>query len=151
LNKKTRPSWDEYFIEGTKFVATRATCPRMRVGAIIVRDRRILTTGYNGAPPGLPHCDDVGCLIIKGHCVRSNHAEKNAILQAASTGIKLKGADMYSLCLPCLGCMKDIISVGIKKVIYKKEQGKHNKEYQIARQWAKQAGVEVVRLKGKQK
>jgi len=142
-----RPSWDEYFMKITELVATRATCPRLRVGAIIVKDKRILTTGYNGSPPGLPHCDDVGCLIIKDHCVRINHAELNAILQAASMGIKIKGADIYSIYLPCLECMKDIISVGIKKVIYKREQGKHKKEYQIARQWAKEAGVKLIKLK----
>src|SRR5690606_5886840 len=78
-----RPTWDEYFMTMAHFVATRATCTRRQVGAVIVRDKRILTTGYNGSPPGLPHCSDVGCWIVDGHCVRTIHAEQNALVQAA--------------------------------------------------------------------
>lgn len=143
-----RPTWDEYFMSITELVAERATCPRLRVGAIIVKDKRILTTGYNGAPAGLPHCDDVGCLIIKDHCVRIIHAELNAILQAALTEAKLKGADLYSVYFPCLECMKAIISVGIKRVIYKEVYGRHKKSHDVARQIAKEAGVKLVELGG---
>lgn len=153
MDKETRPSWDEYFMSITKLVATRATCPRLRVGAIIVKDKRILTTGYNGSLQGLPHCDEIGCLVIKGHCRRTIHAELNAILQATSTGVKINGADMYCLYFPCLECIKEIIRVGIKKVIYKKDykrhKGEQKEEYEATRQMAKDAGLELVKLKEK--
>ncbi len=86
-----RPSWDDYFMSITFQVAKRSTCDRAQVGAIIVKDRRILTTGYNGAPAGLPHCDEVGHLMINGHCVRTLHAEQNAIIQAALHGVGVEG------------------------------------------------------------
>lgn len=138
----------------TQQVATRATCPRLRTAAIIVKDKRILTTGYNGSPhKKLPHCDDVGCLIIKGHCVRTIHAEENAILQATSAGPPVKKADMYTLYFPCLKCIKVIIKVGIKRLIYKKEYERHKteqkEEHQVAIQMAKDAGLEIVKLKEK--
>ncbi len=106
-------------------VATRATCPRRSVGALIVRDKRILATGYNGAPRGLPHCPvdghvkdwPEGCLRA-GHCIRSLHAEQNALLQAAMIGIPCEGASMYVTCQPCNMCAKMIINAGIARVIY---------------------------------
>ena len=88
----TRPSWDEYFIEITHAVAKRSTCHRAQVGAIIIKDKRILTTGYNGAPRGLPHCLDTGCEIVDGHCVRTLHAEQNAIIKPRSTASRSKAA-----------------------------------------------------------
>ena len=137
----------------TGLAATRATCPRLRVGAIIVKDKRILSTGYNGSPKGFPHCDDIGCLIVKGHCVRTIHAEKNAISQAAKGGTEIKGADMYSLYFPCLGCMKDITSDGIKRLIYKNDYKRHKteqkEEHQVATQIAKEAGLEIIKFKGR--
>lgn len=106
-------------------VATRATCPRRSVGAVIVKDRRILSTGYNGAPAGLPHCPPNGesqewpngCLMA-GHCVRSLHAEQNALLQAAKIGVPCEGSTMYVTCQPCNTCAKMIINAGIERVIY---------------------------------
>ena len=106
-------------------VATRATCPRRSVGAVIVRDRRILATGYNGAPRGLAHCPvdgekndwPMGCLKA-GHCIRSLHAEQNALLQAAMIGIPCQGATMYVTCQPCNSCAKMVINAGIERVIY---------------------------------
>lgn len=106
-------------------VKTRATCPRRQVGAVIVRDRRILATGYNGAPMGLPHCPangehnewPDGCMRA-GHCIRSLHAEQNALLQAANVGIPCKGASMYVTCQPCNACAKMLINAGIESVIY---------------------------------
>lgn len=147
-----RPSWDEYFMDITERVATRATCPRLRTAATIVKDKRILTTGYNGSPhKKLPHCDDVGCLIIKDHCVRTIHAEENAILQAASVGPPVQGADMYTLYFPCLKCMKAIIKVGIKRLIYKRGYERHKteqkEEHQTATRMAKDAGLEIIKLK----
>lgn len=90
-----RQTWDEYFLSIAQTVSTRATCPRARCGAVLVQYRRILTTGYNGASPGMPHCDDVGCLMEEGHCQRSIHAETNAVGQAASMGIAVAGATLY--------------------------------------------------------
>ena len=90
-----RPDWDEYFLAIAKDVASRATCPRASVGAIIVKDNRILSTGYNGAPPGEPHCTDIGCDMVDGHCQRTIHAETNAMAQAAKYGIAIEGATIY--------------------------------------------------------
>ena len=99
-------------------VARRSTCDRARVGAIIVKDRRILTTGYNGSPAGLPHCDDVGHLMVGGHCVRTLHAEQNAIIQAALHGVSVNGGTIYVTHQPCLTCAKMIINAGIRRVVY---------------------------------
>jgi dCMP deaminase len=99
-------------------VSKRSTCLRAQVGAIIVKDKRILTTGYNGAPKGLPHCLDEGCEIVGGHCVRSLHAEQNAILQAALYGIPLEGGTIYTTHQPCVICAKMIINAGMKRVVY---------------------------------
>lgn len=113
-----RPSWDSYFLAIAQQVATRGTCNRARVGAVIVRDRRILTTGYNGSPAGLPHCDDIGHLMIDGHCVRTLHAEQNAIIQAALHGISVAGGTLYVTHQPCLICTKILINAGIVRVVY---------------------------------
>lgn len=120
-----RPSWDAYFMQIAHLVKTRATCPRRSVGAVVVRDRRLLATGYNGAPRGLPHCPEggpendwpAGCMRA-GHCIRSLHAEQNALLQAASIGVACEGATMYVTCLPCNTCAKMIINGGIVRVVY---------------------------------
>ena len=117
-NAHERPSWDEYFMGITFQVAKRSTCDRAMVGAIIVKDRRILTTGYNGAPSGLPHCDAVGHLVVNGHCVRTLHAEQNAIIQAALHGISVAGSTIYVTHQPCLTCAKMIINAGIRRVVY---------------------------------
>lgn len=116
-----RPTWDEYFMTMAHFVATRATCTRRQVGAVIVREKRILTTGYNGSPPGLPHCTDVGCWIVDGHCVRTIHAEQNAIVQAALHGVSTKGATLYVTAAPCVTCAKLIIAAGIERVVYQEK------------------------------
>jgi dCMP deaminase len=132
----TRPTWDEYFIEITLDVAKRSTCNRAQVGAIIVKDKRILTTGYNGAPRGLPHCLDAGCEIIDGHCVRTLHAEQNAIIQAALHGVSVEGSTIYSTHQPCRTCAKMIINAGLRRVVY---VGEYQDE--IAMQYLKLAGV----------
>ena len=113
-----RPSWYEYFMGIARQVARRATCDRAQVGAIIVKERRILTTGYNGAPAGLPHCDDVGHLMVDGHCLRTLHAEQNAIIQAALHGVSVRGGTIYVTHQPCLTCAKMIINAGIVRVVY---------------------------------
>lgn len=113
-----RPSWDEYFMGVAFEVAKRSTCPRALVGAVIVREKRILTTGYNGAPAGLPHCTEVGCLMRGGHCLRTLHAEQNAIIQAALHGVSVEGGTIYVTHQPCLACAKMIINAGIKRVVF---------------------------------
>ncbi len=120
-----RPCWDAYFMQIAHLVATRATCPRRQVGALIVRDKRIVATGYNGAPSGLPHCPPggpdhdwpEGCMRA-GHCIRSLHAEQNALLQAAKIGVACEGATLYVTCQPCNTCAKMAINAGIVRVIY---------------------------------
>lgn len=115
---RVRPGWDEYFMEVARTVATRATCPRASVGAVVVRDRRILTTGYNGAPRHVAHCTEVGCQIQNDHCVRTTHAEANAVVQGALYGVSLAGATAYTTHQPCLGCSKLLISAGIGKIVF---------------------------------
>jgi len=119
VNTDKRPSWDEYFmIMARDVVSQRATCLRRKVGAVIVRDKRLLTTGYNGSPPGMPHCTDVGCQIVDGHCIRTIHAEQNAVAQAALHGISTDGATLYVSAAPCVNCAKLLIAAGITRVVY---------------------------------
>lgn len=127
--KHKRPSWDEYFLDMIDAVAKRATCDRGRSGCVVVKDKRILCTGYVGSPPGLPHCDEIGHYLKaeydengnkKMHCIRTTHAEQNAICQAARAGVSLEGATIYCTMTPCHTCAKLIISVGIKRVVCKK-------------------------------
>lgn len=114
-----RPGWDEYFMEVARTVATRATCPRASVGAVIVRDHRILTTGYNGAPRHVAHCSEIGCELVGDHCVRSTHAEANAVVQGALHGVSLDGATVYCTHQPCVNCAKLLISAGIGRIVYR--------------------------------
>jgi len=144
-----RPPWDKYFMDIATLVASRSTCLRRNVGACVVKDRRILTTGYNGAPTGIAHCEDVGCLREKlkvpsgerHELCRGLHAEQNAIIQAAKTGISLEGAIMYVTNHPCFICAKMIINSGIKKIVYK--EGYPDKR---AKDFLKKSGIEVVKL-----
>ena len=115
---RQRPTWDEYFLDIAFTVAERSTCDRAHVGAVLVRDKRILATGYNGSPMGLPHCDEVGHLIVDGHCVRTLHAEQNAIIQSALHGISSEGATAYVTHQPCLTCAKMLINAGVRRVVY---------------------------------
>lgn len=127
MAEQKRPSWDEYFMELAEVVAKRSTCLRRNIGAVVVKDKRVLATGYNGAPTGLAHCSEVGCLrerlgIPSGERVemcRGLHAEQNALVQAARYGISLEGAVIYCTNQPCVTCAKMLINAGIVKVIYK--------------------------------
>ena len=101
-----------------RVVATRSTCDRKHVGAVIVRDKMLLTTGYNGSIRGLPHCDDVGHLMQDGHCIRTVHAEANAIAQAARNGIRLEDGSIYVTASPCFGCFKLIANSGLKRIVF---------------------------------
>ena len=141
-----RPSWDEYFMGIARQVATRSTCLRRHVGAVIVRDKRILSTGYNGAPSGLPHCEVVGCLrerlgIPSGErqeICRGLHAEQNAIIQAALHGVSVEGADIYVTHQPCITCAKMIINAGIVRVVCA-----HTYPDELARSMLDEAGVRL--------
>ncbi|HKK91305.1 MAG TPA: cytidine/deoxycytidylate deaminase family protein [Desulfobacteraceae bacterium] len=121
-----RPSWDDYFMEMAKLAASRATCLRRKVGAVLVKDRRLLCSGYNGAPSGLPHCSETGCmrtqLLVpsgeKHELCRGVHAEQNAIIQAACHGVSIKGAVLYCTNQPCSICAKMIVNAGIAKVYF---------------------------------
>lgn len=126
-----RPTWEEYFMDITRLVAKRSTCLRRKVGAVLVMDKRILATGYNGAPSGLAHCLDVGCLRERNQIpsgerhelCRGLHGEQNAIIQAAYHGIRIQGATLYCTNLPCVICTKMIINAGIKEIIYESGYG----------------------------
>lgn len=100
-------------------VSGRSTCPRRSVGAVLVADKRILATGYNGAPEGLPHCTDVGCQMVDDHCVRTLHAEQNALLQAAAHGVSTQGATVYVTSEPCLHCTKMLLNARITRIVYR--------------------------------
>jgi len=128
-----RPDRDELFIEMAQLIATRGTCPRKQVGAVIVRDSRIVSMGYNGAPPGMPHCTDVGCTMnhyhekmanntwreVEGGCIRATHAELNAVLFSARQGIPTDAATMYSTCATCATCASSLIASGIVRFVYR--------------------------------
>jgi len=139
--KRTRVSWDEYFMQIAKQVASRSTCDRKHVGAVIVRDRTILSTGYNGSIRGMPHCDDVGHMMENGHCIATVHAEANAIIQAAKNGTAIAGADIYVTASPCWNCFKLIANSGIKKIVYH-EFYRDEKILMVAQQ----AGIELVQV-----
>ncbi len=113
-----RPEWNEYFGEITKQVALRSTCVRKKVGAIIVKDKNIISTGYNGSIRGLEHCETVGCLMMEGHCTRTIHAEANAIIQAAKHGLMIDRAEIYVSASPCFNCFKLIANSGITKIYF---------------------------------
>ena len=113
-----RVGWHTYFMNIARQAATRSTCDRKHVGAVIVRDKTILSTGYNGSIRGLPHCDDVGHLMEGGHCVGTVHAEANAIIQAAKNGVRIDGAELYTTASPCWSCFKLIANAGIRTIYY---------------------------------
>jgi len=142
-----RPSWDSYFMEIARLVATRSTCLRRQVGAVFVRDKRILATGYNGVPRGLAHCLDIGCLREKlgipsgerHELCRGIHAEQNAIIQAATSGISLEGSMVYCTHQPCSLCIKMIINAAITQVIF--QQGYAD---DLAESLASEAGLKLI-------
>ena len=143
-----RPSWDEYFIEVLHALQKRASCDRGKTACIFTKDHQILVTGYVGSPPGFPHCDEEGHLLkkmmdedgnIKEHCVRTIHAEQNAICQAAKRGVALEGSTVYVTMTPCRTCAMMLISIGVKKVIaeYKYHAGQDTEDM------FKTAGIEL--------
>ncbi len=113
-----RRPWDEYFMNIAQVVASRSTCDRKQVGAVIVRDKMILSTGYNGSIRGMPHCDEVGHWLENDHCTATIHAEQNAILQAAKTGMMIDRATIYVTASPCWSCFKSIANAGMVRIVY---------------------------------
>jgi len=137
--KYIRPGWDDYFMAMARIVATRGTCDRLRAGAVLVKNNRIISTGYNGSPPGLPHCDEVGHLMEEGHCVRTIHGEHNAILQAALIpGASTEGSTLYTKYLFCIHCCKYVVAAKIKRVVYAQ-----NYRNSPAIKYLTQAGIKV--------
>jgi dCMP deaminase len=138
-----RADWHTYFMNIARQVATRSTCDRKHVGAVIVRDKTILSTGYNGSIRGLAHCDEVGHLMEDGHCVRTVHAEANAIAQAARNGVAIEGAEIYITASPCWGCFRLLANSGIRRIHY----GEFYRDARI-HDFAEEAGIELVDLSG---
>ena len=146
---KARPTWDEYFLEMARVIASRATCLRRSVGALLVRDKRILPTDYNGAPSNLPHCEQAGCLrdamgIPSGErqeLCRGLHAEQNAIIQGALHGVSVRGSVLYCTTQPCVICAKMLINAGVQRVVYEGDYAD-----QLSLEMLQQAGVDLVRF-----
>jgi len=149
-----RPSWDDYFLEMAHLVAKRATCLRRKVGAVLVKEKRILATGYNGAPSGLSHCLDIGCLRDKlnvpsgerHELCRALHAEQNALIQASLHGISVKAGTLYATNQPCVICAKMLINAGIKEIVI--ADGYPD---ELAMEFLKQAGINVRKIKERDK
>lgn len=151
--ERVRPSWETYFMDITFLVAKRSTCLRRAVGAVIIKDKRILSTGYNGAPTGITHCIDVGCLREKLNVAsganhelcRGIHAEQNAIIQAALHGVSIKGSTLFCTNLPCSICAKMIINAGIQKICYHAGYADT-----MSGEMLEAAGIEVVKIRNHQ-
>ncbi|MCR4723770.1 MAG: dCMP deaminase family protein [Eubacteriales bacterium] len=145
-----RPEWDEYFMNLLDVIKTRSTCLRRHVAAVIVKDRQILATGYNGSPKGVAHCEEVGCLREKLHIpsgerhelCRGTHAEQNAIIQAAVHGVSIEGSEIYITDSPCILCSKMLINAGIKRVTYRGDYPDS-----LAMDMLREAGVELIQYK----
>lgn len=137
-----RANWDEYFMAIAEQVSTRGTCDRKHVGAVIVRDKNLISTGYNGSVPGAPHCDEVGHMMEDDHCVRTVHAEANSIIQAAKHGNRTQDGTIYTNASPCWPCFKLIAGAGIKRIVFK-ELYRDERIFEFA----KQSGIELLHLK----
>ena len=140
--KRRRAPWDEYFMRIAAQAATRSTCDRKHIGAVIVRDKTILSTGYNGSVRGMPHCDDVGHMMENSHCIATVHAEANAIIQAAKNGVSVNEADIYVTASPCWHCFKLIANSGIKRIFY----GEFYRDRHVI-DVAKMAGIKLIHVK----
>jgi dCMP deaminase len=135
-----RPDWDSYFMKITYAVSERSTCDRAFVGCTLVLDKRILTTGFNGSPAGQAHCDEIGHLMVDGHCVRTIHAETNAIIQAALHGVSTRGCTCYVTHFPCINCTKALINAGITRLVYSADY----RVDPVAMEFLKAANIEIV-------
>lgn len=142
-----RIPWNQYFMLQAVLLSLRSTCERLSVGAILVRDKRVIAGGYNGAVSGDDHCIDVGCYVVDGHCLRTIHAEMNAVLQCSKFGIPTDGAEIYVTDFPCLQCTKSLLQAGIKKIYYMRNY--HNDDYAIRLLKQKKVAVEQVKVEPK--
>lgn len=150
LPSTDRPGWDDYFMTIAQQVATRSTCLRRHVGALLVRDKRLLATGYNGAPKGLAHCAEIGCLREKMHIpsgerhelCRALHAEQNALLQAAAYGVPVAGATLYCTTQPCALCAKMLINAGVSRIVIAESYPD-----ELALEMLGEAGIEIITVK----
>jgi len=142
MENKNRLSWEEYFMNIATEVSSRSTCDRKHVGAVIVREKTILSTGYNGSIKGLPHCDNSGHEMVDGHCVRTTHAEANSIVQAAKNGVSINNSEIFVTASPCYNCFKLIANSGIKKIYYKEL---YRDERILER--AKDSSIELIHIK----
>lgn len=138
-----RSSWDHYFMDIARVVASRATCERKHVGAVLVLEKTILSTGYNGSIRGLPHCDDAGHMMENGHCVATVHAEANAIIQAAKNGVAIDGATLYTTASPCWPCFKLIANAGCHRIVF----GEFYRDPRIF-EYAARLGLQLLGLDG---
>ncbi|MCP0886454.1 ComE operon protein 2 [Ligilactobacillus sp. WILCCON 0076] len=139
-----RIPWNQYFMLQAVLLSLRSTCTRLSVGAILVRDRRIIAGGYNGSVSGDAHCIDEGCYLVDGHCVRTIHAEMNAVLQCAKFGVATEGAEVYVTDFPCLQCTKMLLQAGIKKIYYLRNY--HNDPYALRLLKLKKIAVQQVKI-----
>lgn len=139
---RTRKSWDEYFMRIAQEVSSRSTCDRKFVGAVIVRDKTILSTGYNGSIRGMPHCDEVGHDMENNHCIATIHAECNAVLQAAKNGVAIDGGTIYTTASPCWPCFKMIVNAGLKRICFL-EFYREPRIFKVAQE----LGIELVEVK----
>lgn len=142
-----RIPWNQYFMLQAVLLSLRSTCERLSVGAILVRDKRVIAGGYNGAVSGDDHCIDVGCYVVDGHCLRTIHAEMNAVLQCSKFGIPTDGAEIYVTDFPCLQCTRSLLQAGIKKIYYMRNY--HNDDYAIRLLKRKKVAVEQVKVEPK--
>ena len=145
-DSQKRPGWDEYFMMAAKLIAVMATCPKLKVGTVIVKNRRIVASGFNGAPPGQAHCTEVGCLIFEEEgtsCRRVVHSEHNAVLQDS---VNAQGGTLYTPYLPCIDCMKVVISAKVSEVVYESEYREYKERYQMSKQFAMEAGVKLRKM-----
>ena len=141
----TRPDWDDYFMGFARAAAARATCDRKHVGAVIVVDRQVAATGYNGSVRGLPHCDEAGHDMVGGHCVRTIHAEMNALAQGARRGVRLEGAWIYTTASPCWACFRVLVNAGIERFVFAEPYREEDHRARIE-EVASTLGLDVVEL-----
>lgn len=146
MTQLDRPNWDQYFMAQAYIAATRATCGRKHVGCVLVQDNHVISTGYNGSPPGKPHCGDDNHEMSDGHCVRTIHAEANSIAQAARSGVRTLGAHCYTTIIPCYDCAKLLIASGISKVIFNGfYQSRYDKSDKVTK-FLTEAGIGIWKL-----
>lgn len=141
---KERISWDEYFLKQAELVSQRSSCERAQVGAVVTVNRNCIATGYNGGVAGLDNCDEVGHRLEEGHCIRTVHAEMNAILQCARNGHAMDGATIYVTHFPCINCMKSLAQAGVKRIVYQHDYRNH----EFAEEIAELKNIEIVKLGG---